>query len=402
MGDLPADPRRPSSPLRKGGMTGNKVNPRDPAGGNASGRPIAREAIPDTIAGGPRPAIAPYDARTPEPGPIGAIARLIASAGDPSTRAPQSDATGWGSVPDPGEIARKLIDDKAAGPGPIPGQGLQHPPDGPLHGQGSGHPALARLMDAGPPARPVATAGTDIQPPAHSGEAQGPHTRPDLPGHNVLDPGSRAPSPSGSGLPIADGHIALAGAGGQPLAMDFAPIRAMMHDRGMGTSGPAEIARPSGPVNAGGTQDPGVARHVLMPSGSFPAPLSWAGRGDAGPPQGGDRAQARPIDPIAGPDHLVGPSGASRRGILGGFDQDAVGPPDRGPQNAPWSGGPAAWGGPASSDRPAMAGRVAGGSSQPDLSRTNDLLQQILDEVRKDQKGFLPVADRNYNKYLEY
>ncbi len=222
---------------------------------------------------------------------------------------------------------------------------------------------------------------------------------PSPPGHAAPRPGHPAP---GSGSPVADGRIALVGAAGRPIAMDLAPDRATIHDRGMRSPEPTEVTCPSGPVSAGGAPDPWASRHELMTSGSIPAPPTWARHVDAGPSREDDRAQTRPIHPVAEPDHFVGQSGTTRRGILTGFDQAAAGTPDHGPQDAPRSGGPAAWGGPGPSDRPAMAGRSAGGGSEPDMSRTNDLLQQILDEMRKDQKGFLPVADRNSNKYLEY
>lgn len=49
----------------------------------------------------------------------------------------------------------------------------------------------------------------------------------------------------------------------------------------------------------------------------------------------------------------------------------------------PWS----VSGGPESSDE--------GDGQWPDLSRTNDLLQQLLDKVRKGRPSFLPLNDRN-------
>jgi hypothetical protein len=265
-----------------------------------------------------------------------------------------------------------------------------------------GYPALARLMEEKSPVEHGASNEAEIQPPAHVSEAKGPASRPDPLGHGSGDPVSHPTNLSGSALPVADGRIALAGAAGRPISMDHLPDRAGINDRAMRPLEPTETSRPSGRANIGGIPDPWTSRHGLMSSGSLPAPPTWARQVDAGPPPENDRAQARPIQTAAVPDHFVGQSGATRRGILAGFDQADIGTHDTGPQNAPWSGGPAAWGGPTSSDHPAMTGRPAGGATQPDLSRTNDLLQQILDEMRKDQKGFLPVVDRNYNKYLEY
>ncbi len=96
---------------------------------------------------------------------------------------------------------------------------------------------------------------------------------------------------------------------------------------------------------------------------------------------GGPVAAANAFAPLLGaaesatPGRVGGPAGGP--GASGEFAQGVA---DLGPIGRPGA---------------AAADQAGGGAAAVDLSRTNELLQQLLDEVRKGRQTFLPVGDRN-------
>jgi hypothetical protein len=98
----------------------------------------------------------------------------------------------------------------------------------------------------------------------------------------------------------------------------------------------------------------------------------------------------------------VSDSGTGRLGIPIGFDRAGVDLPDYRSIAGPWSGGLPASGESRASDDPTFAGRTGSGETQLNLTKTNELLQQILDEMKKEKRSYLPMTDRNDNPNFVY
>jgi len=337
---------------------------------------------------------------------------------------PRSQATGAParSTPPPDRPAQSPFARRPDGRGEGPHPAEPPSPTAPPRVADAAHPAaddlsrtlrdLIRSLPGRPGTPPAAPAGVaDVGAPLPDerlGSSRGPHAageeviRPDQagPGQASLAPpgvldapppaGTAAAGPAGRGggveatvtAPPLDILRADPAGSGSPrtapsesLALGPAPPPAV---GGMMFELAADVGRTApGGEDAAGAMSSGMTDGVV-PSGDL---LAAAGRG-AAPSSPATDVGAGPAGPGGG---AWGPETVPSVGLIRGYDEA----PGRGPDPSAASGG---WGDPSADPAAALAPNATPGEAgaQPaDLSRTNALLEQILEELRRQQPSYV-------------
>ncbi len=321
--------------------------------------------------------------------PTEAFSRVLKSALERRSPAPGRTESGWGLIPD---IAGLTVGRVPSGDVPPTAPATAPGPGGPLLDLNAFRPELGALL-AADPARPHEASPAEAETPYPGRVPQGGG----VPGDGAGSPaGAVGPRQGGAGTWSAGDRnaappVAAGGLLGSAPAWSAGSVA--------GHPGPTGLislaASPTGgPASGGSPGGPGQGTSLAPPD----RPVSAFALPDVNPVA--DQLAFTPGSPGAGGvspysvdihESSVGSTafGPVLSGAVGSGYAVAPGLPsaaDEGGGQAPsdaWAGLPARDGGD-QANGPAM-----------DFSRTNELLQQLLDEVRRGRQPFLPTNDRN-------
>lgn len=401
MGDPPADSQRSSSPRRQAGMKSSRVDSRNPSEGNAAGKLDYQGRRSDLSSRGASSLKTPSNTLPLGAGLIGAIARSVTGSDGPGSRSQnaRSGESGWESTPSLREIANQLIADKIARLHPALERASQQPSDVLLHEHGLGHSTLALLMGE----RSLANQDAPNEPDTHSlvpdPVGNGPASAADPFGLGLRGSGANGASSSVAGQPVEHERQGPSGRSGRADSPDLATNQTRLEGGGSRFEETTGLAAQSVSAHIDTISDSRTARPALMP-GEAISPTTGT-KDDPIRSQDSSRVEARSGQPGNEPDRFVSHLGAGRLGIPTGFDRAAVDLPDYRSIPGFGSGGLPAGGESKSADDSTLAGRTGSGESQLNLTKTNELLQQILEELKKEKRSYLPMTDRNDNKTFE-